>query len=270
MEIKFTNSAYNPKCISGTKCGAFVSVRGVGDDKKTYLGIFLGEIAMEAFVYPEHEKDGVVPARYYNNPAMFVPDLNKVIFGYESWWGEIESEEQLRQITDDDIQNVWYVRALKAIQAAKKAKLQSNLDEIMSNALTCETCPGFVTPKGYRCQRRGKSCNGTWDMSTHKCFNGEQIMVMGRVARQRINVEVRMGRRVHPNTLVCIECGHLGTERRHEYHHHLGYAAEHHHDVVAICTTCHAKQHPQIENRTRGKDGKFAREYKIKRNAGHG
>jgi hypothetical protein len=28
-------------------------------------------------------------------------------------------------------------------------------------------------------------------------------------------------------------------ERRHEYDHHLGYAAEHHGDVEAVCTVCH-------------------------------
>lgn len=61
-------------------------------------------------------------------------------------------------------------------------------------------------------------------------------------ARQRINVEVRTGRRAHPNTLACTDCSHvwgLG-ERRHEYDHHLGYAAAHHGDVQAVCTTCHA------------------------------
>lgn len=61
-------------------------------------------------------------------------------------------------------------------------------------------------------------------------------------ARQRINVEVRTGRRPHPNTLPCVDCGHVWTsgERRHEYDHHLGYSAEHHHDVVVRCTRCHA------------------------------
>jgi len=63
-------------------------------------------------------------------------------------------------------------------------------------------------------------------------------------ARQRINVEVRTGRRPHPNSLACVDCGHLWSvgERRHEYDHHLGYAAEHHYDVVPVCTTCHAKR----------------------------
>ena len=62
-----------------------------------------------------------------------------------------------------------------------------------------------------------------------------------RQARQRINVEVRDGRRAHPNTLPCAKCGHVWQpgERRHEYDHHLGYAAEHHYDVQPLCTKCH-------------------------------
>lgn len=60
-------------------------------------------------------------------------------------------------------------------------------------------------------------------------------------ARQRVNVEVRTGRRPHPNTLSCVDCGHVWAEgkRRHEYDHHLGYAAEHHLDVEPVCTRCH-------------------------------
>lgn len=68
-------------------------------------------------------------------------------------------------------------------------------------------------------------------------------------ARQRINVEVRTGRRPHPNTLPCSDCGHLWAEgeRRHEYDHHMGYNSEHHLDVQPVCTTCHAKRHGKQE-----------------------
>lgn len=61
-------------------------------------------------------------------------------------------------------------------------------------------------------------------------------------ARQRINVEVQWGRRPHPNTLACVDCGHVWSEgeRRHEYDHHKGYAAAHHYDVEPVCTLCHA------------------------------
>lgn len=63
-------------------------------------------------------------------------------------------------------------------------------------------------------------------------------------ARQRINVEVKGGRRPHPNELPCADCGHVWSpgERRHEYDHHLGYSPEHHYDVQSVCTLCHAKR----------------------------
>lgn len=53
-----------------------------------------------------------------------------------------------------------------------------------------------------------------------------------------------MGRRPHPNTMPCNDCGHVWSEgeRRHEYDHHLGYAAEHHYDVEVVCTMCHAQR----------------------------
>lgn len=67
--------------------------------------------------------------------------------------------------------------------------------------------------------------------------NGDRLQ-----ARQRVNVEVRSGHRPHPNELPCADCGHLWLrgQRRHEYDHHLGYDAEDHLNVEAVCTTCHA------------------------------
>lgn len=70
----------------------------------------------------------------------------------------------------------------------------------------------------------------------HPARDGDKVQ-----ARQRINVEVRTGRRPHPNELPCVDCGHVWSqgERRHEYDHHKGYAAAHHLDVEPVCTTCH-------------------------------
>ena len=61
-------------------------------------------------------------------------------------------------------------------------------------------------------------------------------------ARQRINVEVRTGKRTHPNALACVDCGHIGSDKRHEYDHFPGYAAKHHYDVEPVCTTCHHRR----------------------------
>lgn len=73
--------------------------------------------------------------------------------------------------------------------------------------------------------------------SPHKPRSGDK-----KQARQRINVEVRTGKRPHPNFLPCVDCGHVYTdgERRHEYDHYKGYSAEHHYDVEPVCTICHS------------------------------
>jgi len=62
-----------------------------------------------------------------------------------------------------------------------------------------------------------------------------------RQARRRVNYLVEQGRLPPPNALPCADCGHAWTdgERRHEYDHHRGYAAEHQLDVQAVCSSCH-------------------------------
>ena len=67
-------------------------------------------------------------------------------------------------------------------------------------------------------------------------------------ARARINADVRMGLRPDPNNLHCAACGHKGYDRRHEYHHHLGYAPEHHYDVLSLCSSCHHEEHANGRN----------------------
>ena len=64
-------------------------------------------------------------------------------------------------------------------------------------------------------------------------------------ARRLVNHQVENGERRHPNALPCSDCGHLHQpgERRHEYHHYLGYAPDHHNSVIPLCTTCHARVH---------------------------
>lgn len=61
-------------------------------------------------------------------------------------------------------------------------------------------------------------------------------------ARQRVNREVACGALPNPNSLQCYDCGHIGSSRRHEYDHHLGYDADHFLDVQPVCTLCHAKR----------------------------
>lgn len=103
------------------KQGGLAKVRPCGEEYngKTYLGFFLGEIATEAYCsYYSDTQELVVGCS--GNPAIFVPELNKIIFGYESWWSRIENEEDLRDITNNDIENVWYVEAIKEIMQGEE------------------------------------------------------------------------------------------------------------------------------------------------------
>jgi hypothetical protein len=99
-----------------TPVGTFVSVRPC-DDKKSYLGIYLGDLQVTPMV-AHSPKSETLFVNCSTNPAMWVPDLMKVVWGQGSWWGPVESEEHLRKITDADINNVWYVKALKALTEA--------------------------------------------------------------------------------------------------------------------------------------------------------
>ncbi|MFH0903614.1 MAG: hypothetical protein V1854_00290 [Methanobacteriota archaeon] len=102
------------------KC-KYVAVRPVGEnpENKTYLGILLGECSIMArSVYNIEKQEIFVKDRL--NPMIFVPDLMKVVLGVESWWDTIDKPEDLKQITDVDIQNVWYVKALREMTQDEK------------------------------------------------------------------------------------------------------------------------------------------------------
>ena len=108
---------FSPKLV-----GKFVAVRPCDAEYegKTYLGLYIGDIALENFITYDKETRRLEISRGMYNPALFVFDLNKIIFGAGSWWGSIKSEEQLRQITDGDIQDVWYVKALKQLSKTEE------------------------------------------------------------------------------------------------------------------------------------------------------
>ena len=108
-----------PLLTSIVKTGSPVAVRLAGEqDKRTHLGVYLGDLSRgHTSVFDVQENKFFVVLT--SNPAMWVPALGRVVWGDESWWGEVESPEQLKQITDEDIANVWYVRALREQFEAK-------------------------------------------------------------------------------------------------------------------------------------------------------
>lgn len=83
--------------------------------KKTYFGILLGDMARG--INCSIDKEGTLKiAPSFYNPSIFVPELNEIIYGSASWWGKIEKEEDLEKlITQDTIDNVWYMKILKSM-----------------------------------------------------------------------------------------------------------------------------------------------------------
>lgn len=99
------------------KVGTYVSVRPVNPELKgkTYLGIYLGDLptSMQQGAAFDDRNSELIINTGLPNPCIFLPDLDRVVWGYESWWGVIKSPEELKEITDEDIQNIWYVKAMK-------------------------------------------------------------------------------------------------------------------------------------------------------------
>jgi hypothetical protein len=124
--VEITNitcaKSFNFGCDS-VKPGAFVSIRPC-DDPKTYLGVYVGSLIPPFNELPDvgynikTKELKILPPR--TNPAIFVFDLKKIVWGCESWWGAIEDENDLKQISDTDIQNIWYVQVLKSLQTETK------------------------------------------------------------------------------------------------------------------------------------------------------
>lgn len=93
--------------------GSFVKVSPCAKEfeGKTFLGILIGHAALSSQI--SIKEDEIVCSWAQFNPAILIPDISKIVYGIESWWGIIESEADFKEITDLDIDNVWYVKALK-------------------------------------------------------------------------------------------------------------------------------------------------------------
>lgn len=99
----------------GMQPGTLVKIRPCAEEcnGKTYLGIYLGDL-IAGILYAVRTKTQELEILSTDNPAIFVPDLKKIVWGMESWWGQIKTMDEVKDITDDDIENVWYVKLLKS------------------------------------------------------------------------------------------------------------------------------------------------------------
>lgn len=92
----------------------YVEVRPANTDK-TYLGLYIGDfpISVSASYQEKNKELSILPMP---NPAIYVPELKKIVYGIESWWREIENPRDLQDIKEIDIESVWYVTILKALE----------------------------------------------------------------------------------------------------------------------------------------------------------
>jgi hypothetical protein len=110
-EIKEFEHPSNKPLKEGS--GKLVSVRPCNEKygNKTYVGFYIGELSLSSSI--QITDDNKIQCNWSGyNPAIFVPELSEVIMGCASWWSEIETIEQLREITNEDIENVWYVKLM--------------------------------------------------------------------------------------------------------------------------------------------------------------
>jgi hypothetical protein len=108
------------------KANQLVRIRPCGEEfgGKTYLGLYLGDVARTVGCTYDRESGVLGVYVGVHNPAIWVPSLKRVIFGCESWWGVIESEAQLREISNEAIDGIWYVQAMKSLLEGKEADAQ--------------------------------------------------------------------------------------------------------------------------------------------------
>lgn len=103
---------------SYVKPGSLVRVRPCAAEfeSKTFLGVYLGDYARSVGC-SRNSKTGVLEVYVSgHNPTIWIPSRQSIVYGFNSWWGKIETEEQFREISDEAIDGVWYVQALKSLQ----------------------------------------------------------------------------------------------------------------------------------------------------------
>lgn len=116
LTIQGINNAEIDTSGLGHECGELCEITPCGEEYegKSYIGIYLGDLPI-AIMSAYNRKSGILENRTMSNPAIFVPELKKIIYGCESWWRVIKSLEDFKGISKEDIENTWYVKLLKGM-----------------------------------------------------------------------------------------------------------------------------------------------------------
>lgn len=111
-----TESFKDKSSYKNSEVGKFVKITPCTEEYKgqTYLGLYLGDLPIGPHI-THNPNTKELNISVTTNPSIFVFDLNKIIYGMESFWGILESKEELKEITNKDIQNIWYVKVFKEL-----------------------------------------------------------------------------------------------------------------------------------------------------------
>lgn len=67
-------------------------------ENNTFLGILLGDLPLNISATHKKEDNSLKIFSSFYNPAIFVFELNKIIFGSESYWWQITDKDELDRL----------------------------------------------------------------------------------------------------------------------------------------------------------------------------
>lgn len=151
--------------------------------------------------------------------------------------------------------------AIKAAAARTGCSVGEYIDNTNRGLLWCTRDQDWEPAENFAIDRtrlrgRASSCKRSNNAAARRRYQQKNRPSPGRryvaarpgdklQARRRVNHLVDVDVLPNPNEVPCTDCGHLGSDKRHEYDHHLGYDAEHHEDVEPVCSTCHHERENQ-------------------------
>lgn len=108
--------SFTEQGLYSKRVGEIVKIKPCGKEYngKTFIGILLGEFPISPFLSHNTETNVLTISPFFI-PAIFVPELKKIVYGNESWWSTLSKNDDVSNldISDKDIQNTWYMKLLK-------------------------------------------------------------------------------------------------------------------------------------------------------------
>jgi hypothetical protein len=135
------------------------------------------------------------------------------------------------------IQNIqsglkWYSACRLWLQCDSFGQDKSSFDGKNSR---CKVCQRALYRKKYKPipieQRKPRGFN------TKPSRDGDKNQ-----ARAKVNYAVTCNKLPHARNVPCFDCGHIGSDRLHEYDHYKGYDAINDLEVEYVCVPCHVKR----------------------------